>query len=74
MTSWLDPPPPDRAAIERLRHCYVLDAGERVPALLLEWREAAAGGWEGRVVRPVLEDGQWRPREEWISADRLESV
>ena len=45
--------------VERLRHCWVTaDEHGRVPALLLEWRETP-DGWQGRVVRPVLdmEDG-----------------
>ena len=43
------------------------DEHGRVPALLLEWRETP-DGWQGRVVRPVLdmEDGKWRTREEWL--------
>ena len=47
----------------------------RVPALLLEWRQTP-GGWQGRVVRPVLdmEDGKWRPREEWLPVDKLEQA
>jgi len=30
-------------------------------------------GWEGRVVRPVLDmkDEKWRPREEWLPAENL---
>lgn len=70
------PPAPgtDRAPLERLRHCWVTsDEHGRVPGLLLEWRETP-DGWEGRVVRPVLdmEDEKWRPREEWIPASLLE--
>ena len=43
-----------------------------MPALLLEWRETP-DGWQGRVVRPVLdmEDGKWRSREEWLPATNL---
>src|SRR4029077_10728107 len=54
--SWLSEPSP----VERLRHCWVTsDEHGRVPALLLEWRETAHG-WQGRVVRPMLdvEDGK----------------
>ena len=48
------------------------DERGRVPALLLEWRQTP-DGWQGRVVRPVLdaEDERWRPREEWLPADAL---
>ena len=43
-----------------------------MPALLLEWRETP-DGWQGRVVRPVLdvEDGTWRPRQEWLRITTL---
>jgi len=43
----------------------------RLPGLLLEWRRAASG-WQGRVVRPVLEDGSWVVVEEWLPAELLE--
>jgi len=74
--SWLaEPAAVDRTALERLRHCWVTgDEHGQVPALLLEWRETA-DGWEGRVVRPVLDEyGEWRPCEEWLSAARLEQA
>ena len=38
--------------------------------LLLEWRQTLAG-WQGRVVRPVREDGCWVVVEEWLSAGLL---
>ena len=66
----------DRSMLERLRHSWVhVDEHGRVPALLLEWRETPAG-WEGRVVRPVLdlEDERWRTREEWLPAEQLEQA
>ena len=71
---WLSPPTADRASLDRLRHCWVVaDEHGWVPALLLEWREAP-DGWEGRVVRPVLDEhGEWRPREEWLPAEQLEA-
>ena len=61
---WLSPPTADRAPLERLRHCSVVaDEDGQVPALLLEWREIP-DGWEGRVMRPLLNEcGEWRPRE-----------
>jgi hypothetical protein len=51
------------------------DEDGRMPALLLEWRDTPDGR-QGRVVRPVLdmEDGKWRPREEWLPAENLASV
>jgi hypothetical protein len=50
-------------------------ADDHVPALLLAWRETP-DGWQGRVVRPVLEveDEKWRPREEWLPAEHLEGI
>jgi hypothetical protein len=55
----------------RIRHCWVTDHHGRLPALLLEWRQRE-DGWHGRVVRPVLEDGNWMVVEEWLPADLLE--
>ena len=48
------------------------DEHGRVPALLLEWRQTP-DSWQGRVARPVLdmEDGRWRPREEWLPAENI---
>lgn len=66
----------DRTPLERLRHCWVrVDEHGLVPALLLEWRRTPTG-WEGRVVRPVLdmEDEKWRPREEWLPAEQLQEA
>ena len=40
-----------------LKHCWVTDRHGRLPGLLLEWRRTASG-WQGRVVRPVLEEGR----------------
>jgi len=48
----------------------VTDEHGRQPALLLEWRRTISG-WQGRVVRPVLEDGQWTVVEEWLPAELL---
>jgi len=70
--SWLSEPSP----VERLRHCWVTaDEHGRVPALLLEWRHTREG-WQGRVVRPVLdmEDEKWRPREARLPASALEQA
>lgn len=60
--SVVEPPP--------IRHCCVTDEHGRLPALLLEWRRTVAG-WQGRVVRPVLEDGSWVVVEEWMSGSKL---
>jgi len=70
--SWVSKPSP----VERLRHCWVtVDEHGRVPALLLEWRETS-DGWQGRVVRPVLdvEDGKCWPQEERLPASALEQA
>ena len=59
-----------------MSHFWVtVDEHGRVPALLLECRETP-DGWQGRVVRPVLdmEDGKWRPREEWLPAENLKQT
>lgn len=54
-----------------LKHCWVLSEEHgRLPGLLLEWRRTG-GGYQGRVVRPVYEDG-WVLVEEWLSAGLLE--
>jgi hypothetical protein len=57
----------------QLRHCWVTDENGRLPALLLEWRQTVAG-WQGRVVRPVLEQGCWVVVEEWLPAGMLSSA
>jgi hypothetical protein len=65
-------PDVDRAPLERLRHRWVTaDEHGQVPAVLLEWCETP-DGWQGRVVRPVLDEyGEWRTREEWLPAEAL---
>ena len=55
-----------------LRHCWVTDEHGRHPGLLLEWRRTVPG-WQGRVVRPVLEAGDWIVVEEWLQAEKLEA-
>jgi hypothetical protein len=73
------PPPHDEAlgpsAVGPLpiRPCWVTDEHGRLPALLLEWRQTASG-WQGRVVRPALEDGHWFVVEEWLPARMLASA
>lgn len=61
------PPPP-----ATLKHCWVIDGHGRLPALLLEWRRTESG-YQGRVVRPVYEDG-WVVVEEWLPAGLLEQA
>ena len=55
-----------------VKHCWVTDRHGRLPGLLLEWRRTASG-WQGRVVRPALEAGEWIVVEEWLPAELLES-
>jgi hypothetical protein len=54
----------------RVRRCWVTDEHGRQPGLLLEWRQTLSG-WQGRVVRPVREDGCWVVVEEWLAAALL---
>ncbi len=60
-----EPPP--------VKPCWVTDRQGRLPGLLLEWRRTGVG-WQGRVVRPVLEAGGWVVVEEWLPAGLLESA
>jgi hypothetical protein len=58
------------------RHCWVSDAvdgvGAKRPGLLVEWRRAGGGRWEGRVVYPaLLRPGGWVLVEEWVPAELL---
>ena len=64
---------PDLAAqaVPQVKHCWVIDAHGRLPALLLGW-EQRAGGWRGRVVHPVLEDDDWLIVEEWLPSELLQ--
>jgi hypothetical protein len=57
----------------QIRHCWVTDEHGRLPALMLEWRQTVSG-WQGRVVRPVLEEGCWLAVEEWLPAGMLSSA
>jgi hypothetical protein len=59
------------AAAGPIKPCWVTDTGGRLPALLLEWRRTESG-FQGRVVRPVLEDGDWIVVEEWLPAGLLD--
>ena len=51
-------PTPEQFAAPVVKHCWVTDRHVRLPGLLLEWRRTASG-WQGRVVRPALEAGEW---------------
>ena len=68
-----EPEPPRRSCTPAVRHCWVTDENGRQPGLLLEWRRTASG-WQGRVVRPVLEHGGWIVAEEWVPAELLTSA
>jgi hypothetical protein len=68
------PEPPRREPHpSQIRHCWVTDEHGRLPALLLEWRQTVSG-WQGRVLRPVLEQGCWLVVEEWLPAGMLSSA
>ena len=54
-----------------VKPCWVTDRHGRQPGLLLEWRRTASG-WQGRVVRPVLEHGDWIVVDEWLPGELLE--
>ena len=57
------------------RHCWVtvpVDGPEARPGLLLEWRQADRGRWEGRVVYVAqLRPERWSLVEEWVAAELL---
>ncbi len=61
-------PPPTE--LPPVKPCWVTDRHGRLPGLLLEWRRTLAG-WQGRVVRPVLDDDRWIVVEEWLPAELL---
>ena len=65
------PTPPLPPPTQRVKHCWVTDANGRLPALLLEWRRTESG-FQGRVVRPVRQDGAWIVVEEWLPAGLLD--
>jgi hypothetical protein len=53
------------------RHCWIADpeaeSVTKLPGLLVEWRPAAGGGWQGRVVYVKrLNHGRWALVEEWV--------
>ena len=60
------------------RHCWIsvpVDGIQPRPGLLMEWRKADRGRWEGRVVYVAeLRPGAWATVEEWVSAELLAPV
>ncbi len=66
-------PPPREPTAPVVKHCWVTDRHGRLPGLLLEWRRTASG-WQGRVIRPTLEVGEWIVVEEWLPVELLEPV
>jgi hypothetical protein len=65
------PSSPPTSPASRIKPCWVTDRHGRLPGLLLQWRQTASG-WQGRVVRPVLEGGAWIVVEDWLPATLLE--
>lgn len=60
------------------RHCWIsvpVDGIQPRPGLLMEWRRAERGRWEGRVVYVAeLRPGAWATVEEWVPAELLTSA
>ena len=56
-----------------VKHCWVTDRHGRLPALLLAWRQVE-GAWDGRVMRPVLDEEGWIIVEEWLPAAFLDQA
>jgi hypothetical protein len=55
-------------------HCWVLDRGERLPGLLLEWRRRL-GRWEGLVAYVVPSAGETHSLvQQWLDSERLRSA
>lgn len=61
------------AEAPHIQHCWVNGAHGRVAGLLLEWRQTSAG-WQGRVVRPTLSEGEWVIVEDWVDRGLLDQV
>ena len=64
-TPALGPAPPP------IKPCWVTDRHGRLPGLLLEWRRVDSG-YQGRVVRPVLDADGWIVVSEWLPSELLE--
>jgi hypothetical protein len=75
-----DSPVTDRAGPPAYpgRHCWIsvpVDGVQPRPGLLMEWRRAERGRWEGRVVYVAeLRPGAWATVEEWVPAELLTSA
>ena len=72
--SHADPPAADGSGPGR--HCWVADPADDTTArragLLVEWRRAVGGGWEGRVVHvSQVRPGRWALVEEWVDESLL---
>jgi hypothetical protein len=51
----------------RVVHCWVLDAGQHVPGLVIEWRKSPdADKWEGRTVYATLHTGRLAVVDVWL--------
>ena len=61
-----------------VKHCWVkapVDGAAARPGLLLEWRKAVDGRWEGRVSYAAeLRPGRWVTVEEWLGAELLSTA
>jgi len=58
-----------------VRHCWVTglpDVPGRWPGLLTEWAQRDGGGWYGRVVYAVEDNGQAVVVQAWMPAEHLE--
>lgn len=57
------------------RHCWIsvpVDGIAPRPGLLLEWRKAERGRWEGLVVYVAeLRPGVWAAVQEWVASELL---
>ena len=58
-------------------HCWVLERGERLPGLLLEWRRRS-GRWEGLVAYVIAGAGGSAEThslvQQWLDSERLRSA
>ncbi len=55
-------------------HCWVLEGGERLPGLLLEWRRRS-GRWEGLVAYLVPGAAEAHSLvQQWLDSERLRSA
>jgi hypothetical protein len=56
-------------------HCWVLEDGQRLPGLLLEWRRRS-GRWEGLVAYliPGAPPDTHSLMQQWLDSERLRSA